>query len=169
MLKLTSVPSAPATSTPRRARRASTTPVDPAADVGIVRQVRIACDPRHRLAVAIGAVLGAIVPLSVYVVAHTDLDVAGALASGHLDAARYPALALVLGGLAYSATTVYQWGRLALGPWYKALGFAVLTEGVMTLSHQTWLAVIALVTLCGINAIATGVTLVRGARLRDAA
>lgn len=168
MLKLTSVP-APTTATSKRAPRRAATPADPTTDVGIVRQVRIACDPRNRLAVAAGAWLGALVPLAVYVVAHLDLDVAGALASGHLDAARYPALALVLGGLAYSATTVYQWGAMAFNNRAKAVGFAVLTEGVMTLSHQTWLAVIALVTLCGINAIATGVTLVRGQRLKSEA
>lgn len=168
MLKLTSVPASTTSTTPKRARRAAT-PADPTADVGVVRQVRIACDPRNRLAVAIGAVLGALVPLAVYVVAHTDLDVHAVLASGHLDAARYPALALVLAGLVYSATTVYQWGVMAFNNRAKALGFAVLVEGTMTLSHQTWLAVIALVTLCGINAIATGVTLVRGARLKTEA
>lgn len=45
----------------------------------------------------------------------------------------------------------------------KALGFTVLLEGVMTCSGQQWLAITALCYLCTINAIATGVTLARGA------
>lgn len=103
-------------------------------DVGIVLQVKIACHPRNRLAAAIGMIFGAFVPL-----------------------------ALVVGGLLYSATTVYQWGLMAFGSWYKALGFAVLVEGTMCASDQAWLSIAALVLLCSINAVATGVTLVRGA------
>ena len=69
------------------------------------------------LALGPGAFTGAFVPLAVYVVSHYDLDLAHPWS---------PALALVIGGLLYSATTVYQWGLQAFGSWYKALGFAVL-------------------------------------------
>lgn len=118
---------------------------------GIVEQVRVALSPAHRLATMIGAALGAIVPLSTFVVLHGEL--------GELDTD--PRWLVVIGGLLYSATTVYRWGRLAFASPIKAVGFTVLVEGVMTLSTQTWLAVLALSYLCVINAVATGVTLAR--------
>lgn len=125
-------------------------------NAGVVEQVRVACSKSHRLATFVGALLGAIVPFSTYMVAHNELP----------DPAWEPrfllCLALVAGGLLYSARTVYQWGELALTSKVKALGFTVLLEGVMTCSHQEWLSVTALVYLCAINAIATGVTLARG-------
>lgn len=123
---------------------------------GIVDQVRIAFSRNNRLATVIGGLLGAIVPLATFMVAHEELG-----ATPWLN----PMSLLVLGGLLYSARTVYQWGRLAFGSWAKALGFTVLLEGVMTCSAQPWLAITALVYLCAINAIATGVTLTRGVKI----
>ncbi len=124
-------------------------------NVGVVAQVRIACAPANRLATFVGALLGAVVPLATSMVAHYELDTVAPW--------RDPLALLVLGGLLYSATTVYSWGRLAFGSWAKALGFTVLLEGVMVASGQAWLSIMALVYLCAINAIATGVTLARGA------
>lgn len=122
-------------------------------NAGVVEQVRIALAREHRLATLIGALLGAVVPFVTFIVAHYQLSA---------EPWRDPKALLVLGGLLYSARTVYQWGRLALDSWPKALGFTVLLEGVMVASSQLWLAVVALVYLCLINAIATGVTLARG-------
>jgi hypothetical protein len=169
MLKLTSVPAPTTTLTPKRARRAATIPADPTADVGVLRQIRMACDPRNRLAMTLSAIRGAWVPVGVCVVAHRDLDLTGVIAGRvALDAWHVLLLALVLGGLAYSLPTVVRWGRMFGDSLAGAIGFAVLTEGVMTLSGQEWLSAIALVLLCAINAIASGVTLVRGARVTQA-
>lgn len=121
---------------------------------GVVEQVRTALRKEHLLATVIGMLLGAIVPLATFAVAHNELT----FEPGVPD----PRALLVLGGLVFSARTVYVWGRLALGSPLKAAGFTVLIEGVMVGSAQTWLAILALVYLCLINAIATGVTLARG-------
>ena len=43
-------------------------------------------------------------------------------------------IAFVAGGLGYSATTVFAWGRLATGSAFKAVCFTALIEGVMVLS-----------------------------------
>lgn len=142
----------PIKSTPAKKRR--TVPARPQIrrNAGVVEQVRVALAREHRLATFIGALLGAFVPFATFVVAHCELG-------GWRD----PRGLLVLGGLLFSARTVYQWGRLALDSWPKALGFTVLVEGVMVASSQRWLAVLALVYLSLINAVATGVTLARGA------
>lgn len=124
--------------------------------LGIVDQVRVALEPRYRMATCIGALLGAVVPVSTFAVLHGEL----------IDLTDYdPRLLIVLGGLLYSALTVYRWGRMAFGSRVKAIGFTVLLEGVMTLSDQPWLSGLALGYLCLINAIATGVTLASGASI----
>lgn len=122
---------------------------------GIVDQVRVALSREHRLATMIGALLGAVVPFATFCVAHRELDTAAPWTD--------PRAALVVGGLIFSARTVYQWGQLALGSGLKAFGFTVLLEGIMVASAQPWLAIVALVYLCAINAVATGTTLARGA------
>lgn len=123
--------------------------------IGIVDQVRIALSKQFRLATTIGCLLGAIVPLATFAIIHIEL-------SATEDWYTQPELLIVVGGLIYSARTVYQWGKLAFSSWAKAAGFTLLLEGVMTLSSQGWLATLALIYLCLINAIATGVTLARG-------
>src|ERR1051325_5511988 len=125
-------------------------------NAGVVEQVRVACSRQHRLATFVGALLGAVVPFSTYMIAHNEMPDADWSWRFVL------CVALVAGGLLYSARTVFQWGELALTSRAKALGFTVLLEGVMTCSQQDWLSVTALVYLCAINAIATGVTLARG-------
>jgi hypothetical protein len=123
---------------------------------GVVAQVRAALQPRARLATALGFLLGGFVPLATYVVAHQELDVQAPLYAQR-------AAVLVLGGLLFSATTVYQWSRVAFGAWAKALGFVVLLEGVMVTSSTPWLALTALAYLIAINGVATGCRLSRGA------
>ena len=120
---------------------------------GLVAMVRTAAMPENALATAIGAVLGGFVPLATFTVAHQELPGA----EWYLQ----PKLALVLGGLLYSAKTVVQWGQLAFRDRTKALGFVVLLEGVMVFSATMWLSYFALALLVAINAIATGVTLSR--------
>lgn len=117
----------------------------------VVQQVRAAAHPRARLATAIGSVLGGFVPLATWQVAHHELT-AAPLWQQH-------ATLLVLGGLAYSSTNVYSWGRQAFRGRVKAAAFVLLLEGVLVGSSTHWLHVAALCLLAGVNAITTGATL----------
>lgn len=119
--------------------------------LGVVDQVREALKPKARLATFLGFMLGGFVPLASFIVAHYEVSTAeGYFQMGTL---------LVLGGLVYSAKTVFDWGRLAFTSGFKSLGFCVLMEGVMITSHTAWLSFLALGYLIGINGIATGVKL----------
>jgi VIT1/CCC1 family predicted Fe2+/Mn2+ transporter len=113
--------------------------------LGVIAQVRRAFASGNRLAAVVGLLLGGFVPLAVYVVAHGE---SGALARS-----------LVAGGLVYSATTVFQWARLAFTSALKSAGFVVLLEGVMVTSNTHWLALAALAYLIAINGVATACTL----------
>lgn len=117
--------------------------------LGVVAQVILACRSENRLAALLGALLGGFVPVASFVLAHYEIDPARPLWS------QLPPL-LVVGGLCYSATSVYQWAQLAFGSGFKALGFCILLEGVMTTSGTPWLALAALGYLVAINSIATG-------------
>lgn len=124
--------------------------------IGVVQQVRIACKPRNRLPTLIGFLLGGIVPLGCFWLAHHE--------GADWTAVGARSLALVFGGLAYSARTVYDWARMAFASAFKSLGFVVLLEGLMITSHTAWLSVLALGYLIVINGVATGVTLSLGHR-----
>ena len=116
----------------------------------IITQIYVAA--RNPLPAVIGALLGALVPSATFVVGHYEL-------TSWIE----PKALIVLGGLAFSALTVFRWGQLAFGSAVKALGFVVLAEGVMTFCSTTWLSVVALGYLVLINAIATGCTIALGA------
>ncbi len=119
---------------------------------GILAQTRAAFRPETRLATFLGAILGAFVPIAVWVVAHREINASRPLWS------QFGSL-LVLGGLLYSATTVFSWGKQAFRSSIKAAGFVVLLEGVLVGSQTHWLSLAALSLLAGINAIATGAIL----------
>ncbi|HKO46642.1 MAG TPA: hypothetical protein VJV79_02910 [Polyangiaceae bacterium] len=118
--------------------------------LGVVAQVRRACAPGNRLAAFVGMLLGGVVPTAVYVVAHRE---SGPFAGHEM------AWLLTAGGLLYSASTVYEWARLAFGSTAKSVGFVVLLEGVMVTSSTHWLALTALGYLILINGTATACTL----------
>ena len=120
--------------------------------MGVVDQVVLACSPRNRLATVLGFILGGVVPIATYVEAHLDLDVAQPL---HCQTATF----LVLGGLAFSAKTVFSWSLRAFRDGWKAAGFVVLLEGVMVTSHVPFLPLVLLAILVAVNGIATGCAL----------
>lgn len=120
----------------------------PSADRDVVGQIKLAF--AHPLPLVIGAMLGALVPIATYTVGHAELGEAGW--------ASLPG-AIVVGGLLFSAITVYKWGRRAFGGAVKAIGFVVLSEGVMSFSHTPWLSLVVLGFLVGINAVANGANL----------
>lgn len=117
--------------------------------LGVVDQVIIAFRERNRLATMMGFLLGGIVPIATYLEAHYDLDTSLPLQS---QIATY----LVLGGLAFSAKTVFDWARMAFQNPLKATGFVVLLEGVMITSGVAVLPLVLLAILVGINGVATG-------------
>lgn len=120
----------------------------PAADADVIGQVKLAF--AHPLPLVFGAAIGALVPIATYVVGHAELADAGW--------ASVPG-AIVAGGCAFSAITVYAWGRRAFDSALKAAGFVILAEGVMSFSTTTWLGLVMLGMLIAINAIANGANL----------
>jgi hypothetical protein len=121
--------------------------------LGVLDQVAQATRAHNRLAFAIGALLGGFIPVASYTVCH-------------LECPQQPALwVLVVAGFAYSAITVYQWASIAFKHWAKALGFVVLTEGVIFFSTTHWLSFVALAVLVSINGIATATNLIADRRL----
>lgn len=128
--------------------------------LSVVDQVRHAFRPANRLAAMIGAVFGGAIPVSIYLVAHQEAYSFTATYASAIE--MYQAQAkwlLVLGGLLFSAKTVFQWGRAGFQDGWKALGFVVILEGVMTTSSNYWLSIAVLVLLTAINGIAAGVVL----------
>jgi hypothetical protein len=117
-------------------------------DRDVIGQIKLAF--ANPLPLVIGALIGALVPIATYTVGHAELDTAG---WGSVPGA------IVIGGCLFSAITVYKWGRRAFDSAFKALGFVVLSEGVMSFSHVAWLSMVVLGFLVAINAVANGANL----------
>jgi len=113
----------------------------------IVDQVRLASQVQNRRATIAGFILGGFIPGAVFSIVHFEVS-------------QYPILWLIVaGGLGFSALTVYQWSNKAFNSAFKAAGFVLLVEGVMTFSSLFWLSCLALGLLTVINGIATGCNL----------
>jgi len=117
--------------------------------LGVVEQVRTALKDKNRLATVIGFLIGGFPPVASFFVAHVAPE-------GIPLWMHYASYALVLGGLIFSAKTVWQWCRLAFLCPYKATGFVILAEGVMVTHIIEWLSIASLVYLVAINGVATG-------------
>lgn len=100
------------------------------------------------VALTFGVLLGAFIPCAIFFVAHQEVK--------QFSWDYIVPMILVFGGLVYSAKTVWIWTNHAFSCPYKATGFVLLTEGVMTFSHIEWLSTVALCYLAVINAVATG-------------
>jgi hypothetical protein len=130
--------------TPKRSKR------------GVVAQCRAAFARGNRLAAAVGLAIGGFVPVATYLVAHA--------VRWELSPVVVLAAVLALGGLAFSAPTVFDWTREAFGgrgsrlAVVKAGGFVVLLEGVMVCARGLGLEILGLVALAYlvlVNAAAT--------------
>jgi hypothetical protein len=66
---------------------------------------------------------------------------------------------MVGGGAVFLSLTVIEWGRAILGNLTKAIGFAILVEGVMITTETEWLSFTALGLLIVINSVACAVAL----------
>jgi len=123
-----------------------------ASRLGVVDQVVLAVHARNRLATTLGFIAGGVVPVATYVEAHYDVDPS---APFYAQITTY----LVLGGLVFSAKTVFSWAHRAFHDGWKAAGFVVLLEGVMITSQVPVLPFVLLAILVAVNGIATGCTL----------
>lgn len=117
---------------------------------GVIGQIKNAIGVSYIATIA-GALFGGFVPVAIWWLVHEDL-------AGNIWK---PQLLLVLGGLAFSAKTVYQWCLLAFGCRYKAVGFTLLCEGVLTFAETPWLSLTALAYLVVMNAVATAATIAK--------
>lgn len=143
--------------------RCSPNPMNTQHTPGPLEQLRSAT--RSPLALALGAALGGLVPVTTYAVAHGFELVrveGGTIAAASWE---HPGWVLVLGGLLFSAKTVYAWTAAAFDDRAKALGFVVLVEGALLLAPSPELRYVALAYLVTINALGTGAQLA----LRDRA
>lgn len=149
-----------------RKSKKSNKPADRAATVDVVSQLE--CAVKYPQATLIGALVGGVVPWFARTLAH--VEVPAALSAGHHALAALM-LVVVLGCAAFSALTVYKFGKATFGCARKALGFVLAIEGVMLVSQGVTSAV-ALAVLIAINALANGsaIALARDAtcRRRDA-
>ena len=116
-------------------------------ELSVVEQVRRGFHKKNRLAMACGSILGGFVPAATYVI-------------GHMEVADNPWMwVAVIGGLIYSAKSVYDFATAAFRQPVKALGFVLITEIVMTFSSTQALSMSALALLISINAISAGLNL----------
>lgn len=120
--------------------------------MGVVDQMRFALRPRSRFGFALGLLLGGFVPVATFVLAHTEINTL-------LPLYTQTSLLFVLGGLLFSAVTMYRWGCQAFHSKPKAVGFVLLLEGVMITCHTRPLALVALAYLAAINGVATACNL----------
>lgn len=123
---------------------------------GVVAMTKEAFAWRNSLGTFLGMIFGGFVPAASYVVSHMELMPMGGTWW------ETPKALLVYGGLVYSARTVIKWAYMAFRDAFKAIGFVVIVEGVMTFSKVPELSFFALALLVLVNAIAAGVTLSRG-------
>ena len=133
--------------TRRRNRRQVT---DRSTTTDVVSQLECAIKNPH--AALIGAVIGGLVPWFGRTLAHGEIP--DAWASGRNTLA-LGMLAVVLGCAAFSAISVYKFGKAAFGDSNKAIGFTLALEGVMLVSHGAT-SNMALAVLIVINAVANG-------------
>ena len=123
-------------------------------NASIVDQVRLSLQKQNRMATIFGVIIGGFVPMATFFLVHFGVQ---------QNMMLWP---IVAGGLLFSAKTVYNWGQIAFSNSWKAFGFCVLVEGVMTFAPSSliYLAVSSLAMLMGINGIATGCNLALNSR-----
>lgn len=123
-----------------------------ATQMRVVDQVKTAFAPKNRLATSLGFLLGGIVPIATYMMAHQVFPAAQTWYK--LTAT----LVAVGGGLIFSAKTVYDWGTAAFRLPLKAFGLMMLLELVMITADPP-LSLVMLTYLVVLNGIATGCNL----------
>lgn len=116
--------------------------------LGVVDEVFLAFRSGTPLVPILGFILGGIVPVATYLEAHYDMSSVEPL---HVQTTTY----LVLGGLVFSAKTVFQWLRRAWRDGWKAAAVVLILEGIMVQSSVPVLPWVILAILVAINGTAT--------------
>jgi hypothetical protein len=111
----------------------------------VLGQIRAALTS-HPLAFLVALPFGGFVPLAAWSLVH-------------LEALEWWHWTMVAGGALFSSLTVINWGERILSSKAKAIGFAVLVEGVMLSASTKWLSLSALGLLIVINAVSCSVAL----------
>ena len=114
----------------------------------VIDQTRIAFSV-SAIGSLVGIVIGSAVPLITYTIAHHEWKDWLTIYS-----------VLIVGGLLFSANSVFFWTKAAFRSSIKALGFILLVEGAMVFSGIHWVNLLGLSILIGINAVSTGANLV---------
>lgn len=137
-------------------------------DLSVLKQIRTAFNFRGKtrgrniLAALLGFSVGFFVPFGTFTLVHMELaQWTGGFSWRFIDipAISLP-LALVLGGLTFSAKSVYQWmSVLVSGDQFKAIGITVLLEGIMTFSKTHYLTYGAFVLIAVANMVTMTVQL----------
>lgn len=129
--------------------------------LSILEQVRCLADPRNRVAFSVGGIVGAFVPFAVFVLSYKVMGEShNPISAWDESTENKMLLGLIAAGGLFSAKSVYGWGVSAFASdKLKAIGYAVLIEGVLLLSPYLFLKILAGLYLLGINAIATGANL----------
>lgn len=142
---------------PHRAAKAGSVPV-----LGVVAQLRLACQPKNRVALVAGAIGGGVLPaLSAYMY-HFEVNHDFAANPLYAQVKAY----FVLGALLVSAISVFDWTSRAFHKDYvKAGGFVLFTEGSMLTSGNPYVVGALLCLLVTINAIVAGANLALEDRL----
>ena len=115
----------------------------------VIEQVEYSFRRNNLLAIFGGFLFGGCPPIATFTVAHVAVK-----HESLMQIASQFSSYFVLGGLVYSSITVYQWKLMAVKNRYKAIGFVLLTEGVMTFIDIPWLCYLALFQLVIINWVA---------------
>jgi len=131
------------------------------APLSILEQVKALGDSRNRVAFTVGGIVGAFVPFAVFVLSyHVMGESHNPVTAWQSSLENKMLLALIAAGGVFSAKSVFGYGLSAFaGDRWKAVGYAILIEGVLLLSPYLFLKILAGLYLLGINAIATGANL----------
>lgn len=121
-------------------------------ELSFVEKVKMATHKNKRVAFILGAIAGGFVPVASYCIAHLQIPQAEGFIS-------FVSWLMVIGGLIYSALSVYDFGKQAFGSSAKAVGFVMITELVLVFGQLEWLCYGALAILVGINSVIAGVNL----------
>lgn len=99
-------------------------------NIPLTKQLQLVTRKGNRLATGIAALMGFPVPLFVYLFSHMIVFEFANLALWQVIALS----TMTVGGCAFSAKSVYQWGAVAFADRWKAAGFTLLLEGVLLAS-----------------------------------
>lgn len=117
----------------------------------IAAQVKLAFQKQNRIEAITGLIFGGYVPVAVWMFVHYELN------QDRLW--MQPKVYFVAAGLVFSLITVFAIARDAFQNVPKAMGFAILVEGAMTMSSNLYLSLAGLAILITINGLSTACNL----------